>query len=29
MKSVCYKFWDAEHENGYEKSWLATVSKKI
>jgi hypothetical protein len=28
MKSVCYKFWDAEHENGDEKYWLATVSKK-
>ena len=28
MKSVCYKFWDAEHKNGYEKFRLATVSKK-
>jgi hypothetical protein len=28
MKSVCYKIWDTEHENGYEKSRLATIFKK-
>jgi hypothetical protein len=28
MKYVSlYRFWDAEHENGHEKAWLATVSQ--